>query len=314
MSLELQRRREELVERTRAVADLSEEELRRFASEAARDRSEADLWALTEAHLTLHGSAGSRISKSTRSRYCGCLAKFLEAWAGESLLRPARNAGVLWIRELEVRYKPSTVRVHRAAAKALYAALRWSGATTAIPFADAKPVRDPTPSWGKRKAYSLFELDKLLHASKGATRLIVLLGAHAGLRVSEMVELAWEDVDLVEAQLVVREGKGGKRARVYLSGSLREALGETRPEERAGFVLPCRSRQSAYERLRTVCRRAKVPFRGAHALRHTTGTRMRHEPADLALVAEHLRHANLDTARGYAHADNRRLKRAVETW
>lgn len=50
------------------------------------------------------------------------------------------------------------------------------------------------PSWGKRKAYSLFELDKLLHASNGATRLIVLLGAHAGLRASEMAELAWEDV------------------------------------------------------------------------------------------------------------------------
>lgn len=314
MSLELQRRRAELVERTRALAELSEEDLRRFAAEAARDRSEAELWALTEAHLTLHGAAGSRISKSTLARYRGCQEKFLGAWAGESLVRPSRNAGALWIRELEANYKPATVRVHLAAAKALYAALRWSGATSSTPFADAKPARDPTPSWGKRKAYSLFELDKLLHASKGATRLIVLLGAHAGLRVSEMVELAWGDVDLEGAQLVVREGKGGKRARVYLSGSLREALGETPLEQRVGFVLPCRSRQSAYERLKTVCRRAGVVFRGVHALRHTAGTRMRHEQADLALVAEHLRHVSLDTARGYAHADNRRLKRAVETW
>lgn len=50
-----------LVARTRAVADLKEDELRRFAVEAARDRDASALWALTEAHLTLHGSAGSRV-------------------------------------------------------------------------------------------------------------------------------------------------------------------------------------------------------------------------------------------------------------
>ena len=95
MSLELQRRRAELVERTRALADLAEEELRRFAAEAARDRNESNLWALTEAQLSLHGLAGSRISKSTLARYQGCLVKFMEAWAGEGLLRPSRNVGVL---------------------------------------------------------------------------------------------------------------------------------------------------------------------------------------------------------------------------
>jgi hypothetical protein len=45
-----------------------------------------------------------------------------------------------------------------------------------------------------------------------------------------------------------------------------------------------------------------------------TGTRMRREQADVALVAEHLRYASLDTAREHPHADNRRLYRAVETW
>ena len=47
-----------LVERTRDLATMSEDELRRFAVEAARDRDAAGLWALTEARLTLHGSSG----------------------------------------------------------------------------------------------------------------------------------------------------------------------------------------------------------------------------------------------------------------
>ncbi len=50
-----------LLQRTRDLANMSEDELRRFASEAARDRDGAALWALTEAYLTLHGSSGSRV-------------------------------------------------------------------------------------------------------------------------------------------------------------------------------------------------------------------------------------------------------------
>ena len=123
-----------LVERTRELATLSEDDLRRFAAEAARDRDASALWALTEAHLTLHGSAGSRVSSHTLTAYRRVLEVLLTEWQGENLLRPGRNAGVLWIRGLEARFKPATVRVYLAGAKALYAALRWSGATDTAPF------------------------------------------------------------------------------------------------------------------------------------------------------------------------------------
>jgi len=135
-----------LLQRTRDLATMTEDELRRFTAEAARDRNGAALWALTEAHLTLHGSSGSRVSSHTLSAYRHAISKLLEDWSGENLLRPGRNAGVLWVRELEGRFKPASVRVHLAGAKALYAALRWSGATDAAPFADVKVAVDKTPS------------------------------------------------------------------------------------------------------------------------------------------------------------------------
>lgn len=40
-----------LLQRTRDLATMSEDELKRFASEAARDRDGAALWALTEAQM-----------------------------------------------------------------------------------------------------------------------------------------------------------------------------------------------------------------------------------------------------------------------
>ena len=303
-----------LLQRTRDLAVLGEEELRRFAAEAARDRDGTALWALTEAHLTLHGSAGSRVSSHTLSAYRHAVESLLSDWAGENLLRPGRNAGVLWVRELEGRYKSATVRVYLAGAKALYAALRWSGTSDAVPFADVKVAVDKTPAWEKREAYGRTEVDWLERCTDGTSYLVVLLGAHAGLRVSEMTALHWEHVDLGDGSLRVVAGKGGKTARVYLTPTMAKALEAIPLEQRTGFVLPCRSRQSVYERLEAACKQARVRFKGVHALRHASGTRLKEETGDLALVADHLRHNSMDTARGYAKADHRQLRRALGEW
>ena len=230
---------------------------------------------------------------------------------------------MLWVRELEGR-QPSkgkgqtmtsaTVRVYLSAAKALYAALRWSGASEAAPFADVKVAVDKTPAWEKRDAYTQTEVHWLERVSEGAALAIVLLSAHAGLRVSEMTALTWEHVNLGEGVMRVVAGKGGKSARVYLTPTLVQALEQTPIEARTGFVLPCRSRQAVYGRLEAACRQARVTFKGVHALRHASGTRLREDTGDLALVADHLRHSSLDTARGYAKANNLQLKKALGEW
>ncbi len=55
-----------------------------------------------------------------------------------------------------------------------------------------------------------------------------------------------------------------------------------------------------YERLEAACKQAGVRFKGVYVLRHASGTRLKEETGDLALVADHLRHSSMDTARGYA--------------
>lgn len=129
-----------------------------------------------------------------------------------------------------------------------------------------------------------------------------------------MTALRWEDIDLGNGTLKVVAGKGGKTARVNLSSTLVEALERVPLEQRTGYLLPARSRIAVYKRLEAACRAAKVKFKGVHALRHTSGTRLHDETGDLALVADHLRHNSLDTARGYAKANNAQLKKAVGQW
>ena len=55
-------------------------------------------------------------------------------------------------------------------------------------------------------------------------RVLVLLGAHAGLRAGECVALRWADVNLAGRDLAIRQGKGGQARTVAMSTSLKQAL------------------------------------------------------------------------------------------
>ncbi|MBS3967730.1 MAG: site-specific integrase [Truepera sp.] len=327
------------VGRARFLASLSTADLRRLAVRAANERDFETLWQLTEAHLTLHGESGALVSVNTYKAYRRGVKDLLAAWQGENLLRPGRDAAAVWLRTMECRgRKPATVRVKIAAGKALYKALRWAGATEAEPFADAKAAKDKTAPWERQGAYSQLEVTRLLAVADPVTRALILLGAHAGLRISEMLALRWSEVDLVNRKLVVLHGKGDKKRTVNLSKTLSEALGQlVRPPHPAcapavhsqgqdlgvggpahklqdGWVLPFRSRLSARERLARTCRAAGVRFQGLHALRHAAGTLLQRQTGDITKVADHLGHATLDMARNYAKADDRALKAVVDEW
>jgi integrase/recombinase XerC len=142
---------------------------------------------------------------------------------------------------------------------------------------------------------------------------LVLRGAHAGLRAQECTDLRWAEVHLARRDLVVRHGKGGKQRVVALSATLRQALAAL--ERRAdGYVLPYRTAGSAWRHLQAVCRAAGVTPKGVHALRHSTGTRLYAETRDLEATARHLGHAKLETTRIYAKWSDRHLRETIGRW
>jgi len=303
---------------------MPDDERRRRAMEACRDHDTAALWELTDAHLTLHGKAGARVSPHTRDAYRRGVVVLVAAWRQETLLRPRRNAAALWLRQMEADgLMPSTVKVRLAAARALYAALRWAGATEADPLRDVRGAKDPVAPWEKRQPYEEDEIRTLILFSTGDDQALILLGAHAGLRVSEMLALRWDDIDLGRHQLVVRAGKGGKPRTVAMSRSLTAALANLRETgERvvgnegngAGYVLPYRAAISARRRLALVCAQAGVKSKGIHSLRHAAGTRVVQETGSLEEAAHHLGHASIETTRVYAKWSNKKLKATVGEW
>lgn len=317
----------------------SEAERRRFAAKAVSERDHEALWLVTRAYLE-----AQQRSANTIGSYRKGVMVLLEAWRGVDLLRPSRADAEAYVRRLrdprreadprdrgaEAQRRlgkkpvkplsPASVRQRVAAARALYEALRWAGVTTADPFEEvplpkltAKPVER-----AKAKAYTLEELEWMASVARDwDDRLILLLGAHAGLRVSEMLALTWDDVDLRSGRLTVRFGKGGKTAAVTMSEELRRNLlarsqdvpprgpGETPP-----YVLETRSRSRVYTRLEELWHlaftaRGLPPERftkGVHGLRHFAGVYYASQTSDLRKVRDHLRHASMSSTEVYMAA------------
>ncbi len=333
------------LQRVERLQKLDDAGLRRYAVKAASDRDVEGLWELVEAHLTLRGASGVATSPHTMRAYRRGVADLVAMWEGENLLRPSRDAGSLYVQRLRAgdrepltTREPSaprrgrrlkrgplaaaTVQLKVAAARALYDALAWAGACDADPFRNVRMGRQTTRPEDVQAArcYTDFELIEMMAAARDQQeRVILLLGSHAGLRVSEMLRLCWEDVDLQRRECLVREGKGAKTALVTLTPKLAEALLSYQRARRtvgdqAAEVLELRSQYGVFNRLRRLCQRAAVEFKGVHALRHSAGTRLYRQTGDLGQVQDHLRHATLDMARRYARSDRRRLRRSLEGW
>jgi integrase/recombinase XerD len=193
------------------------------------------------------------------------------------------------------------------------------GLATADPAAGVRP---PAPARRLPKALPLADVEAILEAagSAGTTLALrdralleVLYGT--GARISEAVGLDVDDVDRVDATVVLR-GKGGKERIVpigtYALAAVDAYLTRARPElasvgtpERAGALfLNARggrlSRQSAWTVLAKAADRAGVTRDvSPHTLRHSFATHLLEGGADVRVVQELLGHASVTTTQIY---------------
>lgn len=309
MALELMVYNLDLQARAERLARQEPEALRKDALRWARDLDEEGLWSLTEAFMVMRGGRGGRVSPRTLAAYRIYLHD-LVTWASEagmSFLRPKPNDGFAYVRHLERSdLSPSTVRGRLSAGRAVFAALRWAGATDAAPFTDVRAAGDPVPNWEKRKPYKDAEVLKLLAAATEEDAVLVLLGTDCGLRATEMTTLLRKDVHLGDdAPYLVVIGKREKRQEVPLSKRAEAALDHwIRMTPSYGpHVLTVRHRKGVSDRLQRLCERAGVRYEGrhVHGLRHTAGTRVYKETSDVLAVRDHLRHASITTSETYVN-------------
>lgn len=285
------------------------------AARAARDHDHDALWSLCQAYL----AERDHTSRNTVTGYRYGVRMFT-TWAadtGAALLRPERGTGSRYRHHLMGRYpNPSTVNGRLSAARCLYRALDWVGLEVLDPFAHVAAVRDGRSADAVRPAYSVGDLSRLLGAATDPhDRVLLLLGANAGLRAAEMLALDWSEVELPErtpegdwasAGRMLVHGKGRTLMHVPIGDELADALSDL--PARSGAVLAhVRSPSGLRYRVARLAREAGLIAHardqqgvtlGLHRLRHRYGTDVV-QAYGLAVGQAALRHANPATTSRY---------------
>lgn len=218
--------------------------------------------------------------------------------------------------EEEAPYRSSSVARRLSAVRSFHRFLLMEGATLDNP---ARGVVQPQVPRGLPRPLAIDDMAALLEAPAAGTsegfrdRAILELLYGAGLRVSELVGLDVDDVDL-EAGAVRVLGKGGKEREVPLGSFGREAvatyLTRARPVlasglSRGALLLNLRFgsrlvRQSVGRIVAAHAAAAGIDKRVTpHTLRHSFATHLLEGGADVRVVQELLGHASVATTQVY---------------
>lgn len=217
---------------------------------------------------------------------------------------------------------PGTLKHMLAACRSFYRYLAREGETTSNP---ALGVRSPK---APRKLPQVLDVDEVAALldfpadGPEATRdraLLELLYS-SGLRVSELTDLRWRDLDLSDGMVRVT-GKGSKTRIVPVGAKAVVALAALREQDQPGADDPL-VRGRLGKPLTPNGVRARLKRRASdqgvwkrvypHLLRHSCASHVLESSGDLRAVQELLGHADIGTTQIYTHLDFQHLARVYD--
>jgi len=221
-------------------------------------------------------------------------------------------------------YRPTTIARKLAALKAFFRYLRATGLLSADPLENLEAPRvqkTPPHALTPEQIAGLFQqIDLELPGGRRDFAMFHLLYA-TGMRVSELVSLNLDDLDLVQATVVCPGRRGRSRrertlslselvveaTRYYLK-NVRPSLIMRHPDEQALFLNhhgERLTRQGFWLIIKGYARQAGITDITPHRLRHSFAVLMLREGVELRSVQEMLGHAHISTTQIYSQVATR---------
>lgn len=243
-------------------------------------------------------------------------------FAGESGLATMQSVGIAHCRGfLERRTAQGkafrTVAVEMRMLAAIWSRAKGEGRIADNPWESVSPpgkAPDAPP-----KFWTVEELGKVLDATHGYLRDLILLGVNCGGRITSMLHLSWKDVDFGREFLSLDSKTG--RYQVPMSAVALKALRRRREQSRNDWVFPSSwtdrpvRMNTTYERIRRAARKAGIPDDKKsynHILRHTFASHAIMRGVPLATVSKWLGHASINQTMVYSHLCEHESKRSMD--
>lgn len=257
------------------------------------------------------------LSQNTLESYRRDLSEFSQGV--EDIKKVDRMSINMFIRKLrENKLAPSSIIRKIASLRGFF---KWASSAGIIDKNPASTLEQPKVPQHLPKVVSIKEIEEMLHNNLTPLEHVIMeLLYSCGLRVSELVNLKTNDIDL-SSKYVRCFGKGSKERIIPIGEIAKKAVTEYMPErdflvkkynlntkllliQNSGRLI---TRQDVYTFIHA---QGKLIHKNIspHTLRHSFATHLLENGADLRVVQELLGHSDVSTTQLYTHISKKRLK------
>ena len=257
------------------------------------------------------------LSQNTLEAYRRDLSEFSQGV--EDIKKVDRMSINMFIRKLrENKLAPSSIIRKIASLRGFF---KWASSAGIIDKNPASTLEQPKVPQHLPKVVSIKEIEEMQHNNLTPLEHVIMeLLYSCGLRVSELVNLKTNDIDL-SSKYVRCFGKGSKERIIPIGEIAKKAVTEYMPErdflvkkynlntkllliQNSGRLI---TRQDVYTFIHA---QGKLIHKNIspHTLRHSFATHLLENGADLRVVQELLGHSDVSTTQLYTHISKKRLK------
>ena len=163
------------------------------------------------------------------------------------------------------------------------------------------------------------EIERILSAASDKMKLIILTFIYTGMRISELINLRWQDINFTRKEITVQshdnfQPKDYEARVIPLHDNLFKVLEAVKQENGTAFLNDYEEQYTndiLEKKFRKLTKKANITNCTPHTLRHTYASHLIMSGVDLVTVKELLGHSSIVTTMIYAHLSKPHIKIAV---
>jgi integrase len=206
---------------------------------------------------------------------------------------------------------PGTVNRELACLKHMYTkAIEW-GYLKNNPAKQVKLLKEPP---GRVRYLKSDEVKALIDSCSGHIQSIVITALNTGMRKSEVLNLTWEDIDLNNLNIKVRNTKNNEMRIIPINQTLFDELSARYGEATNGYVFSSRNGRPFVDIKKGfsgALKRAGIRNFRFHDLRHTFGSHLVMQGVDLRTVQQVMGHKDIKMTMRYSHLSPEYVQEAI---
>jgi integrase len=324
---------EKASEKARA-GELSEIQVRKLLDDILESVGQRPLRAETVRSFFLSWLAGKQLSikAGVYQHYKKAVTKFLENLGdrAEKSLASVTAGDIATFRDARLKLdgiSTGTLVLDLKAVRSVFSSARRQGLILHNP---AEAIDLPVNKPHERDVFTSEEIRALLHVASEEWQTLILLGYYLGGRLTDMVGLEWDSVDLTSGIILYTQGKTGRRVEVPIHpdleerllaiagdqrGSLCQMLVKSRVDGRTGLSnqFAALMARAGIDQRQVQSSKNRFSRKSFHSLRHSFSSALANADISADVRMKLTGHRSVDVHQRYTHMQLEPLRKAIAT-